>query len=120
LILADSSIWIDHFRLPNPDLVELVSARLIYCHPGVIGELACGNLADRHTTLRLLNGLHRAPVARHIDVIEFIHLHNLMGRGVGYIDMQLLASTAMLGGALWTRDRRLKEIAEGLHLSYRI
>lgn len=118
MILADSSIWIDHFRVPNPDLPRLVSSRLLYCHQSVIGELACGNIADRQRTLRLLNGLHRAPVASHSEVMEFINLHQLMGRGVGYIDMQLLASTMMFPGLLWTRDRKLKEVAQALHLNY--
>ena len=118
MILADTSIWIDHFRSPNQDLIALVSEGLLYCHPVVIGELACGNLADRGRRLRLLHGLHRAPVAEDMEVLEFIHTYKLMGRGVGYIDMQLLASAAMQPGRIWTRDRRLKETAESLGLSY--
>jgi hypothetical protein len=68
--------------------------------------------------LRLLGGLHRAPVADHRRVLEFIEVHKLMGRGLGYIDVQLLASAAMLPGKIWTRDRRLQEAAARLGLSY--
>jgi predicted nucleic acid-binding protein len=118
MILADSSIWIEHFRSPVREMIELAAKRLLYCHPSVIGELACGNLSDRKNTLQFLKQLHRAPVARNEDVLEFIEAHKLIGRGVGYTDVQLLASTAIMKGSLWTRDRRLKEAAESLGLSY--
>ncbi len=118
MILADSSIWIEHFRSPVKEMIELAAKRLLYCHPSVIGELACGNLSERKKTLQFLKELHRAPVARNEDVMEFIEIHKLIGRGIGFIDVQLLASTSMMGGRLWTRDRRLKEAAESLGLSY--
>jgi len=115
---VDSSIWIDHFRSPNPELMLLLDEDRIWCHPAVIGEVACGNLADREGKLTLMMNLDRVPVANHLEVLEFLDLHKLMGRGIGYIDMQLLASAAMQPGLLWTRDRRLKRAAEGLGLSY--
>jgi predicted nucleic acid-binding protein len=118
MILADSSIWIDHFRSKNSRLVALVWQRLLFCHPAVVGEIACGNIADRDENLQLMQNLLQAPIAKDSDVLLFIGAHKLMGRGVGYIDMQLLASAAIVQGKLWTRDRRLKETAEGLGLSY--
>jgi hypothetical protein len=72
----------------------------------------------RKERLRFLQELPQATVASHDEVLRFIEFHQLMGRGVGYLDMQLLASTAMQSGLLWTRDRRLKEAAESLNLSY--
>jgi predicted nucleic acid-binding protein len=118
LILADSSIWIDHFRSPNLELMLLLDGEQIWCHPAVIGELACGNLADRAGKLTLMRNLDRAPVADHLEVLGFLDTHRLMGRGIGYIDVQLLTSAAMQPGLLWTRDRRLKQAAESLGLSY--
>ena len=118
MILADSSIWIDHFRRPDPHLAGLVARRVLCCHPTVIGELACGNLSDREVKLNFLQALHRSPVVNDGAVLRFISTHKLMGRGIGYIDVQLLASTALDAGNLWTRDRRLKEVAEHLGLSY--
>lgn len=118
MILADSSIWIEHFRSPVREIVELAEKRLLYCHLSVIGELACGNLSDRKKTLQFLKELYRAPIARNDDVLEFIEVHRLSGRGIGFIDVHLLASTSIMGGRLWTRDRRLKEAAENLGLSY--
>jgi predicted nucleic acid-binding protein len=118
LILVDSSIWIDYLRHANQELDNLLEQLQVCCHPAVIGELACGNMSERKARLRFLQGLLQAPVPGHREVLYFIESHNLMGRGVGYLDMQLLASTAMQSGLLWTRDRRLKEAAESLGLSY--
>jgi predicted nucleic acid-binding protein len=118
LILADSSIWIDHLRFPNSMLDDLVERWEIFCHPCIIGELACGNMSEREERLQFLKELPQAKVASHAEVLRFIERRHLMGRGVGYLDMQLLASTALQSGLLWTRDRRLKEAAESLGLSY--
>jgi predicted nucleic acid-binding protein len=90
----------------------------IFCHPCIIGELACGNISERRERLQLLQELPQAIVASHAEVLHFIERHHLTGRGVGYLDMQLLASTAMQSGLLWTRDRRLKEAAESLGLGF--
>lgn len=118
MIIADSSIWIDHLRSSNRRLDGLVERWEIFCHPCVIGELACGNMSERKERLQLLRELPQATVASHAEVLRFIERHRLMGRGVRYLDMQLLASVAMLPGLLWTRDRRLKEAAASLGLSY--
>ena len=118
MILPDTSIWIDHFRSPNQHLAGLVSKRVLCCHPAVIGEVACGNLANRDLKLNLMKRLHRAPVASDDNVLGFIASHKLMGRGIGYVDVHLLASTAIDLGLLWTLDRRLNEVAASLGLSY--
>ena len=87
----------------------------------VIGELACGNIRDRQQTIRILNRLPRAPLAGHSEVIGFIEARRLMGRGIGYIDVHLLAS-AMLDDStkLWTVDRRLHNAAVELGIAYEI
>jgi len=50
--------------------------------------------------------------ATDVEVLFFIEQHHLMGRGMGYIDAHLLAST-FLGNAakFWTRDKRLAALA---------
>jgi hypothetical protein len=75
-------------------------------------------MSERKDRLQFLRELPQAIVASHAEVLHFVERHHLMGSGVGYLDMQLLASTAMQSGLLWTRDRRLKEAAESLGLSY--
>ncbi len=118
MIIADSSIWIDHLRSSNRRLDELMERWEIFCHPCVIGELACGNMSGRKERLQFLKELPQATVASHAEVLRFIERHRLMGRGVGYTDMQLLASAAIQPGLLWTRDRRLNDAAQSLGLSY--
>jgi predicted nucleic acid-binding protein len=88
-------------------------------HPFVLGEIACGNLANRSEILRLLGDLPPAPIAADAEALAFIESHALMGRGIGYVDVHLLASVVLAGDAkIWTRDRRLAVVANDLGLSY--
>ena len=79
--------------------------------PSSSGELACGNLRNRSEIISLLQRLPEAIGATHEEVMQFIENHGLMGKGLGYIDMHLLASARLTGVALWTLDKRLNEIA---------
>jgi len=119
MILVDSSVWIDHLRASEPALVELLNAGQVLTHPFVIGELACGNLRNRKAVLSLLQDLPAAPVAIEEEVLFFIERRGLMGRGIGYIDAYLLAAVSMAEtGRLWTRDKRLRAVAESISLAF--
>ncbi|HBM23328.1 MAG TPA: twitching motility protein PilT, partial [Alcanivorax sp.] len=84
-------------------------------HPFVVGELACGNLSRRREVLDLLRGLPPVPVADQDEVLFLIERHGLMGRGIGFIDAHLLAATLLSHATrLWTRDKRLAEVARDL------
>jgi hypothetical protein len=90
-----------------------------FSHPFVIVELACGNLRNRDGILKLLNDLPRSPVASPAEALHFIERNQLMGLGVGYIDIHLLAATALAEDAmLWTIDKRLKRVAGKLKLAF--
>lgn len=117
MILVDTSIWIDHFRSSNSRLVGLLDAELVSVHPWVVGELACGNLANRATKLYLLKSLPRVAVASDDEVLFFIDKHGIAGKGIGYLDMHLLAAAALGSLKIWTRDRRLGEVAARLGLN---
>jgi len=117
LILVDTSIWIDHFRSSNSRLVALLNAELVNMHPWVVGELACGNLADRANRLYLLKSLPPVAVASDVEVLFFIDKHGIAGKGVGYLDTHLLAAAALGSLKIWTRDRRLNEVATLLGLN---
>jgi predicted nucleic acid-binding protein len=118
MIIVDTSIWIDHIRRQDPVLVSLLDDGKVLVHPFVIGELACGSLPERETFLRLLNDMPSANVAMHDEVMHFIEQGKLYSRGIGYMDMSLLASTRLTAGAkIWTRDKRLKQIASELELA---
>lgn len=118
MILVDTSVWIDHLRQGDPDLVRVLEADQVLVHPFVVGELACGNLKSRAEFLKLLRALPRAPVATEEEALGFIDGRALMGRGIGYLDVHLLASVALAGTAtLWTRDKRLAAVARKLGLA---
>ncbi len=113
MILVDTSVWIDHFRKREPELERLLEASKVLIHPFIIGELACGNIKHRKTILSLLKELPAAALATHDETLLYIEKNVLMGRGVGYIDIHLLASVALSNArGLWTRDKRLHLVAE--------
>ncbi len=119
MILVDTSVWIDHLRSGEPALATALEGGRVLMHPFVLGELACGNLENRREVLRLLGDLPAAPTATDPEALGLIERRALMGRGIGYIDVHLLASTALDGVArLWTRDRRLAAAAAELELAF--
>ncbi len=119
MTLVDTSIWIDHLRSGNNQLIELLDRDQVLVHPFVIGELACGNLRNRKEILRLFNNLPQSPVASAEEALYFIEQNQLMGKGIGYIDVHLLAATALAENALlWTNDKRLKKVAGGMKLAF--
>ena len=118
MVLVDTSVWVFHLRETHGGLVDLLNNGEVACHPFIVGELACGNLKNRTTVLSLLEALPMAFLAEHEEVLAFIENHDLMGKGLGYIDVHLLASAVLTGLPLWTRDKKLEKAAEGLHCEY--
>ena len=120
MILVDTSVWVDHLRHGDPALAAALDANVVAIHPFVIGELACGLLQARRPLLGLLRSLARLAAATDEEVLEFIERHRLMGRGLGYIDVHLLATTMLVADVrLWTRDERLKLVAVEMALAHR-
>ncbi len=118
MILADSSIWIDHLRAGDDRLAALLNAGRVLAHPFVIGELALGQLRQRDLVLGALRDLPQAVVAKDDEVLGFIGRTALFGLGIGYVDAHLLAAVRLTPDAtLWTRDRRLHAAAERLSLA---
>jgi predicted nucleic acid-binding protein len=117
LILADTSVWIDHLRKDEPALVALLNSGQVVTHPYIVGELALGNLRQRKAILGAMQNLPQATVARDDEVLAMIDRWALYGRGIGYVDAHLLASVPLSPGALlWTRDQRLRTVAVALSL----
>ena len=114
MILVDTSVWIDHLHAADRSLAAHLLEGRVACHPFVIGELAVGSLRSRAEILGLLGALPAAPIVSHGEVLMFIEARALMGLGLGWIDVHLLASARLAGYALWTKDRRLARIASRL------
>lgn len=118
-LLVDSSIWIDHFRSGDPILGEYLRQDWVVMHPMVIGEVSLGSLQQRHNTLRSLGELSPMPIASQEEMLEAVELQALWGAGVGWIDVHLLASCLLAQDVrLWTRDKRLDQLAERLGLKH--
>jgi predicted nucleic acid-binding protein len=114
MVLIDTSVWISHLRETHPLLVDLLNKGEAVCHPLVIGELACGNLKNRASILSLLEALPMSLFVEQNELLQFIENHNLMGKGLGYVDVQLLASAVLTGIPLWTLDKKLGKFAKAL------
>ena len=115
MILVDTSIWVDHLRRSNAVLTDLLGTRRVLSHPFVVGELSLGGVARA-----FLDGLRRlpqAPIASHDEVFGFIQNQQLAGRGIGYVDVHLLAATRLIGDAkVWTLDKRLRSVADTMSI----
>ena len=107
VMLVDTSVWVDHLRRTELELVRLLDNGEVMIHPFIIGELACGNLSNRNELLTLFRNLPQAVVASHEEVVTLIEQESLMGKGLGYVDMHLLASSILSDCQLWTKDKRL-------------
>lgn len=119
MILVDTSVWVDHLRRTDRALAAQLAAGEVLAHPWVIGEVACGVMPRRAETLALLHELPFSRVASHAEVLAFIERQSLAGRGVGYVDLHLVASAMMTPHTrLWTRDRRLAALATDLGVAY--
>ncbi len=119
MILADTSVWIDHFRSSNLHFSDLLENDRIICQEFVIGELACGNIKNRKEILGLLNNLRSIEPASLEETLYFIEENKLMGKGLGWVDVNLLASSILNNFVLWTMDRRLSSAADKLKVSYK-
>ena len=119
-VLADTSVWVGHFKQRNEHLVALLEAGEMVCHPYVVVEVACGTPPNRRAIIDLLAELESVPVATDRELLAMIERRALGGRGCGYVDIGLLASTLLSNAALvWTLDKRLAAVAAELGRAYR-
>ena len=119
MVLVDTSIWVTHLREVSRPLEKLLLAGEVVCHPFIIGELACGNINNRKEILTLLQSLPLAPTIDVDEFLFFIERYKLMGRGIGFVDVHLLASAQLSETALWTSDKKLKSVSIELNIAYK-
>ncbi len=115
MVLVDSSVWVSHFHRRDARLVALLESGDVLSHSLVIGELACGNMTARRTTLELLHLLPRSVEASTTEVLRLIERAGLFGTGLGMVDVHLLAAARLSDASLWTHDRALARAAERIH-----
>jgi len=113
VILADTSVWVDHLRAGNPRMQRLLDSEQVIMHPMIVAELGLGSLRQRAKTLAELDGLLEVKVAQLSEVRRMIEVHRLYAKGIGLTDAHLVASCLITPGTqLWTRDNALKGVAK--------
>jgi predicted nucleic acid-binding protein len=118
MILADTSIWIDHLRSDDAKLFGLLDRNQVLMHPFVIGELALGHMPDRRRALRVLSRMPKARVVGAPEFLRFLEANELISIGIGFVDAHLLAAAYAISGCrLWSRDKRLAAAAERLAIA---
>jgi predicted nucleic acid-binding protein len=118
MILVDTSVWIDHLSRGASGLAGLLDEEQVVIHPFVIGELACGEIRNRSEVLRLLRALPLAHVAADDEALALIDSHRLMGRGLGWTDVHLLASALLGGDLVCSRDKQMAAAASALKVKF--
>ena len=119
MILVDTSVWINHLRKGDRHLEKLLFDGDVICHTHIIGELACGNIKNRKEIISLLQALPMAPQIEFSEYLYFIKKNQLNGRGIGFVDIHLLASAQLGQLQLWTVDKKLKAAATKFGLNYK-
>jgi predicted nucleic acid-binding protein len=118
MVLVDTSVWVSHLRDGNIGLEKLLNDGKVVSHPFIVGELACGNLKNRHEILISLQSLPTAILAEDEEVLKFIENYQLMGKGLGYIDVHLIAAALLTDIPLWTLDKTLDKITKKIGINY--
>lgn len=118
MIVVDTSVWIEHLHRPVAELEQLLRDGRISQHPMVTGEIALGSLRERERVVSLLQHLPQCSQVADEPLLEFIEGHQLGGAGIGFVDANLLATSAAEKFRLWTSDKRLSAQAQRLSLSY--
>jgi len=113
-VLADTSVWVDHFRRTNPRLEKLLADGNLLIHPAVIGELACRTLSRRQEVLTHLRRLPAALLTSPDETLFVVESRRLWGKGIGWTDAQMIASALLSDCTLWTLDKRLDAVASAL------
>ncbi len=117
MILADTSVWIDHLRGASSALRNELEQGRIVMHPYVVAELALGSLKDRLKTVAMLEMLPKLQVAQLSEVRRMVEAHKLHGKGIGLVDAHLIASVMITPGTtIWTVDKRLRGVAEAMRI----
>lgn len=118
MVLVDTSVWISHLRYSNSSLQKLLEGNKVASHRFIVGELACGNISNRAEIISLMQSLPTVDVVEHEELLLFIEHNRLMGKGLGFVDVHLLAASMLAGVRLWTQDKKLKQACSSLDIEF--
>ena len=118
MVLVDTSIWISHFRAGNLNLQKLLQEGRVASHPFIIGELACGNISNRTEIISLMQSLPILDTVENDELLLFLEHNQMMGKGLGLVDVHLIAAAMLAGIPLWTQDKKLKQACSRLNIDF--
>ena len=118
MVLVDTSIWISHLRYGNSRLQKLLEDGRVVIHPFIIGELACGNISNRTEIISLMQSLPMLDIIEHEELLLFIEQNQIMGKGLGFVDVHLMAAARLAGIPLWTQDKKFKQTCSRLSIDF--
>ncbi len=118
MVLVDTSVWIDHFRVGEAELTRLLAHDEVATHLFVVGELAAGNLKDRDSVLAMFDALPHLGTAQHQEVLHLLSAHKLYGTGIGWVDLHLLTAAKLHGLPILSHDGRMATAAKKLKIAY--
>ena len=115
MILADTSVWVDHLRNRNPEMEKRLGMGKIAMHPFIVAEISLGSLKNRQQRLADMEALLEVKVAQLSEGRHMIEAHALYSKGMGLTDAHLIASCLLTPGTqLWTRDAAMEKVAKTL------
>jgi predicted nucleic acid-binding protein len=118
MVLVDTSVWVSHLRLGNPKLQEMLQEGKVVSHPFIIGELTCGNISNRVEIISLMQSLPMLDIVEHEELLLFIEHNKMMGTGLGFVDVHLMAAAILAGIPLWTQDKKLRQACSRLSIDF--
>ncbi len=118
MVLVDTSVWVSHLRHGNPKLQEMLQEGKVVSHTFIIGELACGNIRNRTEIISLMQSLPMLDSIEHEELLLFIEHNKMMGTGLGFVDVHLMAAAMLAGIPLWTQDKKLKQACSTLGIDF--
>jgi predicted nucleic acid-binding protein len=122
MVLVDTSVWIralSNQATYKAELDHLLALDQVAGHDLIYGELLAGDRGGRREWLAIYGRLARSPAVPHEDVVSLVRFRDLHGRGVGWIDLHLLASALIADTPLWTADAPLLALAQELRIAYK-
>ncbi len=121
MVLVDTSVWIRFLSNQAPHsekLDQLLAFDEVLGHEMVYGELLIGDLGGRREFLSNYRSMSQASTVSHTEVVDFVRHRKLHGRGIGWVDANLLASALVEHVRLWTTDLKLAALATELGVAH--
>lgn len=121
MVLVDTSVWIRFLAGKEPyatALDRLLANDQVLRHDFVQGELLIGASRGRSELLEAYARIHLTHTLSHAEVVAFVEARRLRARGIGWVDVHLLASTVVERCTLWSADGNLADLATELHVAY--